>query len=246
MFRRYARVGWLAGCVLLVVTAVTLFASQLQAAAETVLYDGALGTLPGNQQMVFGTNSSLATQTITNSGVLLDTTSSLGISAGYSGNLAVVPNLNRAAGFVLSFSARLVAESHVSNDRAGFSVILLGDDAQGVELAFWPDEVFAQDDDQSGGALFTKAETAVWDTASSLSQYQLFVVGDTYFLYADGVGVLNGRVRNYANFSGFPDPYETPNFIFLGDDTTSAQAQMQLNQVTVQTLNRFFLPLAYK
>lgn len=240
------RVGWLVGCVLLVVTAVTLITSQLQAAAETVLYDGTLGTLPGSQQMVFGTNSPFATQTITNGGVLLDTTNSMGISAGYSGNLAVVPPLSRAAGFVLSFSARLVAEGHVSNDRAGFSVIALGDDAQGIELAFWPDAVFAQDDDQNGGALFTKAETAVWDATSSLRQYQLFVVGDNYFLYADGAALLNGRVRNYANFSGFPDPYETPNFIFLGDNTTSAQAQTQLNRAAVQTLSQVFLPLVYR
>lgn len=231
---------------LLVVTAVTFMTSQLQAAAETVLYDGALGTLPGDQQMIFGTNSPFATQTITNSGVLLDTTNSMGISAGYSGSPAAVPALSRTTGFVLSFSARLVAESHVSNDRAGFSVIALGDDAQGIELAFWPDAVFAQDDDQDGGVLFTKAETAVWDAASSLSQYQLFVVGDSYFLYANGDALLNGRVRNYANFAGFPDPYETPNFIFLGDDTTSAQAQTQLNRVSVQTLNRVFLPLVYK
>jgi hypothetical protein len=40
-------------------------------------------------------------------------------------------------------------------------------------------------------------------------------------------------VRNYTAFSGFPDPYSTPDFIFFGDDTTSGAASVQVRGMTL-------------
>jgi hypothetical protein len=45
-------------------------------------------------------------------------------------------------------------------------------------------------------------------------------------------------LRDYTNFSGPIDPYETPNFIFMGDNTTSAEARIKLSFVSVTTLEK--------
>ncbi len=40
-------------------------------------------------------------------------------------------------------------------------------------------------------------------------------------------------MRDYTAFAGFPDVYETPNFLFLGDDTTSAAGDVTLESVAL-------------
>jgi hypothetical protein len=42
-------------------------------------------------------------------------------------------------------------------------------------------------------------------------------------------------VRDYTAFSGFPNPYASTNFLFFGDDTTSAGGASILNQVVLIT-----------
>jgi len=64
------------------------------------------------------------------------------------------------------------------------------------------------------------------------------VQGNNYNLYrigtgGDAIGLLNGPLRDYSAFSGPIDPYETPDFLFLGDDTTSAQAGVQIARVAL-------------
>jgi hypothetical protein len=204
----------------------------------TILYDGRLGTLPGAQAFAFIEFPAGATQTITNGGTLLDTMPDTAIYAGYFGLPEVVPVLDRAAGFTVTFTATLLAETHNSPNRAGFSIIALADDeegtvaVQGIELGFWPGEIWAQDDDRQGGTLFTHAEGAAYDTGQ-LTRYDLAISADTYTLYANGAPLLSNRLRDYSNFNGFPDPYETPNFLFLGDDTSSAAGRVQLNHVAI-------------
>ncbi len=44
--------------------------------------------------------------------------------------------MDRTTGYTLSFDLQVGSESHVSNDRAGFSVIALSSDLQGIELGF--------------------------------------------------------------------------------------------------------------
>ncbi|MEP7134154.1 MAG: hypothetical protein ABI904_04395 [Chloroflexota bacterium] len=58
-------------------------------------------------------------------------------------------------------------------------------------------------------------------------------MGDTYTLTANAIPLLTGPLRDYSAFTGFPDPYEAPNFLFLGDNTTSAQARVRLRFVSV-------------
>lgn len=204
-------------------------------ATSTTLYDGTLGSLPGAQGFLYLTNpifGAAATQAPIAGGVRLTTTAVRTEQAGYFGRSAAVPVLDRAAGYVVRFTAQVVTESHVSPHRAGFSLIALSSDTRGIELAFWTDEVWAQE----GGSpptLFTHAEGTTFDTTAGPTRYELTVRGDRYALTANGAPLLDGPLRDYSAFTGPSDVYETPNFIFLGDDTSSAQAVADLWSVQV-------------
>jgi hypothetical protein len=163
----------------------------------------------------------------TNDVAVLDTALAASTQAGWSRVMA--PALNRARGFTLLFTAQLDTETHNSTDRAGFSVILLADDQQGIELGFWTDTVFAQSD----APLFTHDEDASFPTTDGLTAYALTVLGTNYVLRADGVPLLSGPVRDYTEFGGLISPYRIPNFVFLGDNTRSAGAAVRLGRVAL-------------
>ncbi len=120
-------------------------------------------------------------------------------------------------------SAKINSETHARNDRAGFSVIALSSDQVGLELGFWADKIWAQND----SPLFTHGEEASFDTTTQ-HMYDLAILGGQYKLLADNAAILTGSLRNY---SGSGPPYSTPNFLFLGDDTTSASASVSLARV---------------
>lgn len=212
--------------------------SASPANAETlVLYDAASGTLPGSPLMNFTDFPPDSAPAVYDGGatVLDTTTSGRETYAGwtsYGATAAGFPLLDRTAGFQMDFTVQVESESHRNNNRAGFNVILLGADARGIELAFWEDEIWAQSDDRSGG-LFQHGEGVAFATTAGLVDYRLTVLGDIYTLSAYTVPVLSGPVRDYSPFDGFPDPYESPNFLFLGDNTTSAQARVRLGFVSV-------------
>lgn len=168
-----------------------------------------------------------------------DSNSSNPIYAGYSnynliGNLknAAFPTLERATGYTLNFALQNNSEFHDGAngpDRAGFSVIALSNDLQGIELGFWTDEIWAQN------VGFTKGESNQFDTQSSLNSYALTVTGNTYTLSANGTPLTNLTNQPLRDYSAFGAPYNTPNLIFLGDDTTSARANINLGAVSVTT-----------
>lgn len=210
---------------------------------QTALYDSARGTTPDRQGMAFITNplvGASATQTYGDGATTLDTTPAQIEQAGYVGQQ--VPALDRAGGFSLVFRLQVLEERHIAvdyngdglADRAGFSVIVLSDDLRGVELGFWANEVWAQDDGIGGGQIFTHAEGAALDTGR-LRSYELRVRDDAYTLLADGAAVLAGPLRDYRAFSGPIDPYETPNLVFLGDDNANGGARVRLVSVAVVT-----------
>ena len=182
------------------------------------------------------------------------------------------PILDRNAGYVLSFNAKVLSESHSTTantndrngdgkaDRSGFSVIALSQDKRGIELGFWTDRIWAQDDGTSQATpslepdgtnagntrtLLTQAEFTTLNTTAD-TQYDLAVKGDNYQLFANGTLVLSGRLRDYSAFvptpqtiGGFPvtppNPYNIANLVFLGDNTPIAQSAVQLNQLAVTT-----------
>ena len=199
----------------------------LVSASGQTLYDGALGTLPVEQDWAYFAFPGGAVQTLVHDAVSLDTWSSALVQAGYGRTTPIA--LDRSAGVTLLFAARVDQESHGGPDRAGFSVIVLGHDQRGIELGFWTNAVFAQSD----LPLFTRAEEAVFDTRTAFVDYALTLGRDRYQLRAAGTTILEGPVRDYTAFSGSIDPYETPDFVFLGDDTTSARAVAWIRRVVL-------------
>lgn len=207
----------------------------------TVYYDGRLGTLPAAQDMLYASALSGPTQTLTPGGVIFDTlVAPFGQlhQAGYAPNPELLPRLSRTIGYTVTVAVQVLQETHSSSDRAGFSLLALSDDnngtepVKGIELGFWEDEVWAQND-ATQGDYFTHGEGVAWDTTTAVITYTLHVITDTYHLAANGAPLLSGPIRDYTGFEGAIDPYETPNIIALGDNTTFAGARIQLNYVAV-------------
>jgi Bacterial pre-peptidase C-terminal domain len=152
------------------------------------------------------------------------------------------PTLNASNGYSIRFKVKVNSESNTSDvnsdglkDRAGFSVIALSSNKTGVELGFWTDEIWAQ----TSTPLFTHSSTerAFLDTTVARN-YELSILGANYQLFADGSLVLSGQTKDYTPFNhtgaGLPyDPYELSNLLFFGDNTTSAQASITLESVSL-------------
>ena len=202
--------------------AVACLIASLASSSGQSLYDGSLGLPAGQGWTYFGTGG---TQTPTNNGVQLDTSAANSFQAGYS---RTTGPLNRTNGFTLLFTARMLAEAHANNNRAGFSVIVLADDKRGLELAFWTNTIFAQAD----SPLFTHAEDTNFSTTAAVD-YALTFHPTNYVLSANGTRILSGAVRDYTAFSGFPNPYSSTDFLFFGDDTTSAGGAVILSKVVL-------------
>jgi hypothetical protein len=56
--------------------------------------------------------------------------------------------------------------------------------------------------------------------------------------------ILSGPIRDYTAFNGFPNPYRTPNFCFLGDDSSSAGAMVNIADVTLVPAPTLVIPAA--
>ncbi len=216
----------------LIAVAIGFTASPVHAAVVT-LYDG-MG-VPGDQAwLLYGFDNIGANQSDAMPGTQLQTTTA--VRAGYSNyrpimntlKNAAFPNLVRSNGFELSFSAQLNSESHVSNDRAGFSLILLGADNKGVELGFWNNEIWVQTDVPP----FTHGTGVSIDTTQP-RDYRLRIEGDDYLLLEGNSTLLSGMVQDYSG--ALAVPYALPNYLFLGDNTTSAGADVVLGPITLQS-----------
>lgn len=190
-----------------------------------MLYDAAATTLPTAQGWSFLALPALASESMEGGGARLDTSASGGIFAGWS-RVSPVP-LDRMKGYTLRLELQLLSESHASTNRAGISWIVLGSDKKGVELGFWTDRIWAQSD----SPMFTQGEGVAMEWGTGWRELRLTVLGDRYALAVDGSEVLTGAVRDYTPFTGPIDPYETPNFLFLGDDTTSARGAVRFRKM---------------
>ena len=201
-----------------------------------VLYDAASGDIPNTLVMSFTDfPPGVALPTFSEGATVVDTTiSGTDTYAGWvAGEVTTsgFPILDRTVGARVNFTLQVDSEAHTNNDRAGFSVIILDKAAKGIELSFWENEIWVKSDDGTGG-IFKHGEGIAFAT-SALTDYQVLFMGDTYTLTANAEPLLAGPLRDYSAFAGFPDPYETPNFLFFGDNTTSAQARVRLRFVSV-------------
>jgi hypothetical protein len=213
------------------------------AAAPLVLYDGALNTLPDAQGFTFLALSSVS-PTVSGGATILDTSGSKSTFAGYFSKPTPQLVLDRVIGYTVSFTAQVELEDHAGSDknsdgiddRAGFSLIVLSSDKRGIELGFWKDRIWAQEGG-AGSTLFTQAEHAPFDTQSEPTPYTLIVQAETYTLSSNGTPILSGNLRDYTAATGLINPYATPNLLFLGDDTSSASAKIQLAYVAAGPIN---------
>ena len=232
----------------LAVLAVLLVSAMRINAAEVVLYDGSLGTLPNAQSWLALGTGTFQVPTHTGQGTNIDTSADANAQFGYfsedplfgTAQHPLLPTLSRQDGFEVSFSLQIISEDHALRDdngdgkydRAGFSAIVISDDLFGLELGFFDDKVWAYEDGQTNPAdLFTQAEGALIDT-TQLIDYRLR--GDTngYTLFANEVNILSGDWRQYSASPLFP--YDNPSSLFFGDDTTSASSNVLLADIAVE------------
>lgn len=147
-------------------------------------------------------------------------------------NLYSGPLLDRSAGFRIEFGLRMVSENHTSPNRSGTSLIVLDSQARGIELSFWTDTVFVKNADIA----FSQGESRALDTTVE-RRYALEFLGNTYRLTTPGMPTLDGPVRNY--FADAADNlleqlvYGQTNYLFFGDNTTSAAASVLLRDLTL-------------
>lgn len=190
------------------------------AGSRTVLFDGASShskpnTAPWGWFYLSLPPKARLTGPGSDGGVTLDTTADRKVQAGF--GKEVTTKLDRTRGYEATWRLRLIKESHAADSqRAGLSVFVLGDDREGVEIAYWDDRIFVYNDDKR----FTPGEHSTIDT-HVMRTYRLAVSGDRYSLTVDGTVRLRGKLRNYSWF-GFP--YSRPNSIWYGDDTRRAES----------------------
>ncbi len=211
-------------------TAITALALGLAGGAAQALglYDPAQGSLPAAQGWLsFCPPTQCAAQL--GGGVFdFDTLGAgLGTQAGLS---RLDQTLDAEGGYRLDFRLRVLDESHAGGNRAGFSLIAVGSTpSQALEIGFWRDQVWVYDLDD--GAFVRGASSALDTTA--WHDYRLTARDGGFLLQADGRTLLQGSLRDY---SAFGPPYSLRNFLFLGDDTTSAGAHVQLGAIALSAV----------
>ena len=238
-----------------IVIACATIAALPATAATQVLYDGALGTTsaydPTKPGWLAGVLVDL-TQTVTPfvGTAVAPVSQDNAARGGYSNygfiplfNLAFLVNpafpiLDRSVGFSLGLGFLVSQESHSDDvshtgsvNRAGFSIILVGNDKKGIEIGFQNDRIFAQNDSTAG--IFTAGESTTTPAVigSTFNRWDLAIQGDGYALTRGGAAVLSGALRDYSS-SGHP-AYTTPNYLFFGDNTQSAQAAFSINFASI-------------
>ena len=227
--------------------------------AVTILYDGAAGTTPNSYTSTpylnFGNmgGSQTASGGVTN----LDTSSSESVQAGYSNYNSsglvnsLFPVLDNNAGYTLSFTMKVNSQTNNGSNgdyRAGFSAIVLGSDKKGIELGFRNPNTNTNIPDifsQNSATFNTSGErnASLGGILSNLSTYNLTILGNGYTLTNGGNTLLSGLLRDYTSAVGLlTDVYRTPNFIFLGDNTISAGANVDIQSITLTTTDATAVP----
>ncbi|WP_428938777.1 choice-of-anchor Y domain-containing protein [Fontivita pretiosa] len=197
------------------------------------LYDGAAGTSPQSQGWLsYYSLPGTGVQTVAGGKTTYDSTASASERGGFSSHTILgtlvntaFPTLDRSVGYTVSIDLKLLSETHASNDRAGFSIIAISSDLQGIELGFWTNEIWAQ-----SGPSFTHAEGVAANTTAANTTYDLTIQGSNYSLLANGTPILSGLLRNYSSFGL---PYNLPSYLFIGDDTGSAAGAFEFSRLAV-------------
>jgi hypothetical protein len=212
------------------------------------LYDGSSGVTPNNvanPYLAFAGPGN--TQSASGGVTTLNTSANQQILAGYSNynpNLTsfvnpLFPILNRNTGYTLSFTMKLNSQTNNNPNRAGFNALILGSDKKGIELGFKQSDIFAYNNSanlQSG-----ERSTTLSGLISTLNTYNLNILGNNYTLKNNGNTLLTGLLRDYTGVVNPNTPatsvYGTSNFLFLGDDRTTAGASVDIKNISLTTAN---------
>ncbi len=219
--------------------------------ADVVLYDASMGTTPGSQGWI-GIITGSSTESNSSGLLEFDTSTDKADSSGYFSESPFnggsqhpgMPVLDAAAGFTIRFDLQVISESHNVrddngdglDDRAGFSLIAISENLQGLELAFFENRVWVYADASEGmNSRFTQAEGVDFDTTVGLTTYDLVVDANGYELFANSVSILFGGLRNYnpSGVNAFINPYDNPSLLFFGDDTSVASSHVRIGSVQV-------------
>jgi hypothetical protein len=217
---------------------------------QETLYDGTLQEATPDSYtptwLAFGGLPTNQAYDSANDATRLNTTSFASIMGGYANHSSAgqlvnagFPELNRQLGYKIAFSLRMVSEGHSSPARAGYSIIVVSSDAasgvaSSVEIGFQSGRVFSQSDDF--GPTVADENASFNPVGSEFINYELAVHGSSYELTADSNVILTGALHDHFdhNINWPVSPYQIPNFLFLGDDTTSASAEILLRSVKME------------
>lgn len=223
-------------------------------AASITLYDGVnFSGTPNNAPGSYLTFNSFdplnlaspGTQTAGNGKTTLNTSSPESLYGGYSNyNLlntlsnAAFPVLDSNAGYTISFTIKINSQTNTGTNgpnRAGFSVTALDNNKKGIEIGFRNTDIFAQN---SNFNAIDPAEqkTSFGSVLGNFSTYDLKVLGNNYTLSNGGDDLFSGSLRSYTISSNpLTAVYGNPNFLFFGDNTTSAGASVDIQNITLTT-----------
>ena len=198
------------------------------AASALVLFDPAVG-MPAAQGWV-----PLIDATPGAAGLLADRytldTRGAGVSLHGHARIAPVP-LDPAGGYIVDFRARIVAETHASDNRAGFSMLFVGSNtAQSIEIGFWNGEVWAYDYVVGSSDRFVKGPSTAWNTGIALSDYRLRVQDGAFSLWSGGSLLIGGPLQDYTAQGA---PYTVSNFVFFGDNTSRGSASVEVGTISL-------------
>lgn len=249
---------------ILSLSSILLFKTNPAQALSINLYNGS--GLPESQNYLApaaldsaGQSVSMQTSIVTN-GVAIDSNANNAEYSGYTNHLpnplnpselvpinSGFPNLDRDTGYSIFFTVALDTNNDFfdnSSDRAAFSITVIGTNNEGIELGFDSDRIFAQSSN------FIREETTDNFITSNFNSYELKVDNNGYELFANSATtpILNGALRTY-NFTPLAsnppllfNPYETENFLFLGDNTGQAHGTFTLGAISVSSVPFNFSP----
>ena len=203
-----------------------LCAAAVPASAAT-LYNASLGSAPVAQGWTTLVVGAAALEAVTVGVPPAYSLVTTGAGVSYFGNALIGSStLNTATGFDLSFSLKVVSETHVGNNRAGYSVVVVGaDPTKAVELSFWSGNVWVPNYNAADPDRFVHGADAAFNPTGAFHTYLLSVRNQQYTFSADGNALLSGALHDYT--AGGP-PYTQPNFLFFGDDSSRGTSATEL------------------
>lgn len=203
-------------------------------ASALALYEPALGTLPAAQGWTTQATPGAAagTQALASGLLKLDTTGT-GVSAYGNGRTSPQP-LDTAVGFSLLFDLRIAAETHTSDNRAGFSLLMQGSDqTQALELGFWDNRIWALEYMPGGNdSGFVQGAGVAFDTTVRHS-FALQVQGHQFTLRADGTPLLSGALRDYPTLGLSTLVYGASDYLFFGDNSSRGAVMAEIGAITL-------------